>query len=579
MAISFPDGKPVPLRWEGERSDALPDRLPPQNIEAEQGALGSILLDPGMAAVVMELVDVADFYRDVHQIIFQAMKDLYDEGITIDAISLAEILKKQHVWEEAGGDRTIFEIIESVPHAANAKYYAGVVREHAIARRVAEGGTQLIRDVYSNQYTAPELLERAGRYLASITCEPEEESASFNPLPQRMEPAAFKGVAGDVVAIISPHTEACPEAILGQFLVAFGSVIGAKPHWQIEASTHRCNLFLCLVGPTGVARKGTSWDVARWIVGQCDPEWANQPILSGITSGEGLILQIKEHTGPLLAVETEFARTLTNASREHSSLSAVLRQAWDGSHLWVPTKNDPLYVDDAYFSMIGHTTLSDLKQKLKQNDVENGMVNRFLWMNVYRDGELPEGGDFDSLVQCLSPHLGHLSLAVDRARADSRFHKPFRKTTKAREFWDQLYRGPLAEPRTGDYAKATVRAAPLILRLAVIYAVLDHSFVIDVPHLEAANAFWRYCDATAAHVFGDPRNDENMSRLAAFVETMPAGVTRTEINRRVFKGHMTPDGLDRLLAQAQGCGLLVHRVKDTRRRGSGLWVHKKHAGS
>ena len=71
--------------------------------------------------------------------------------------------------------------------------------------------------------------------------------------------------------------------------------------------------------------------------------------------------------------------------------------------------------------------------------------------------------------------------------------------------------------------------------------------------------------------------------LAAFLETMPAGATRTEINRRVFKGHMTSEKLDQLLAQAQGCGLLVHRVNGgpsrAGRRGGGLWVHKKHAGS
>ena len=306
-----------------------------------------------------------------------------------------------------------------------------------------------------------------------------------------MDKAAFHGVAGSIVEMVSPHTEACPEAILGQFLVAFGSVIGSKPHWQLEASSHRCNLFLCLVGPTGVARKGTSWDVARWIVGRCDHEWADRPILSGITSGEGLIKQVKEYPGPLLAVETEFARTLTNASREHSNLSAVLRQLWDGPHVWVPTKNDPIHIEDAYFSMVAHTTLSDLKEKLKQNDVENGMVNRFVWMNVYRDGELPEGGDFDSLVQSLALHLGHLTRAVELARGDPRFHRPYRKTEKARALWDHLYRGPLASPRTGDYAKATVRAAPIILRMAVIYAILDHAWTIDLPHLEAAAAFWR----------------------------------------------------------------------------------------
>ena len=211
MAISFPDGKPVPLRWRSEGiPEPLSDRLPPQNLEAEKGVLGSILLDDSVMPEVVELVDVPDFYRDDHQVIFQAMRDLFEEGNPIDAVTLADKLTIQGVFAKIGGDETIREIVDSVPHQANAKYYAGIVRDRAAARRLGEGATELLNAVYRNQHTPQELLEIATRSIVAVKIEDEEEEElSINVLPERMDKAAFRGLAGEIVGIVSPQTEAC----------------------------------------------------------------------------------------------------------------------------------------------------------------------------------------------------------------------------------------------------------------------------------------------------------------------------------------------------------------------------------
>lgn len=566
-------GPAIPI-W--RTASALPDRLPPHNLEAEQSCLGSILIDGAMMAAVAELVDVADFYRDIHQVIFQAMKDLWEEGSPIDAITLADRLISQKAFDQVSGDETLRELIDAVPHQVNAAYYAGIVRSKAKTRHLIDVMTEGIHRAYSNELTAEELLDLVARRISTVKCDDDrKDDNTIHPAPDRMGEKAFHGLTGEIVRIVNPQTEACPEAILAQFLVAFGQLIGPRPHWGVDRTVHRCNLFVCLVGPTGIARKGTSWDIVRWLLCQSDPDWPDRRILGGLTSGEGLIEQIAEADGNLLAVESEFARLLTNASRDHSSLSAVIRQAWDGPLLSVPTRNNPIYCSNAYFSLIGHMTISDLRAKLCDNDLSNGMANRIVWVNVYRDGNLPEGGDFDAVSQALSPLVPDLMRAANHGQKDMAFERRVRKTPRARELWRELYEGPLSEVRTGDYAKVTVRAAPMILRIALIYAVLDRCTAIDVPHVEAAKAFWDYAEGTAAHLFGNIRDDTDLAKVIAALGGIPAGLTKGEINRKAFGGHAKAAKLDELLGQAQGAGLIARGERKTSNGSKTIWIHRE----
>jgi replicative DNA helicase len=157
-----------PGRPQRPDTTALGDRLPPQNLEAERSVLGSVLLDNDVLHEIVPMLGVSDFYRDVHQTIYQAIRDLYDEGKGIDAITLADELIRRDQFEKIGGDEALREIVDSVPHAANARYYAGIVREKSIGRQLIDGATEIIRDGYSNQYTAQELLESAERKVFAI---------------------------------------------------------------------------------------------------------------------------------------------------------------------------------------------------------------------------------------------------------------------------------------------------------------------------------------------------------------------------------------------------------------------------
>src|SRR5262245_50361684 len=102
----------------GGDSSSLIDRLPPQNLEAEQGVLGSILLDNEVVHDVVSKLKVEDFYRDTHQTIYRAIRELYDLGKPIDGLTLSHALAQRGELQAVGGDEALSEMVESVPHAA-----------------------------------------------------------------------------------------------------------------------------------------------------------------------------------------------------------------------------------------------------------------------------------------------------------------------------------------------------------------------------------------------------------------------------------------------------------------------------
>jgi hypothetical protein len=104
---------------------------------------------------------------------------------------------------------------------------------------------------------------------------------------------AYFGLAGEVVGTIEPHTESDPIAILLQYLTFFGNAVGRGPHFRIEGDQHFTVLNAVLVGETAKSRKGTSTGRVREIFKVADDEWESQRIKSGLSSGEGLINEVR----------------------------------------------------------------------------------------------------------------------------------------------------------------------------------------------------------------------------------------------------------------------------------------------
>jgi replicative DNA helicase len=144
------------------------DRLPPHNRDAERSVLGSMLRDNGVIGDVLQMLRVDNFYVDAHQKIFQAICALYDSNKPVDLVVLAEHLKSQKQIDDVGGYGYLGELWDAAPTAANAEYYAKIVRDKAVIRGLIHASTEILRDAYDQVLPADELIEGAEKKILDI---------------------------------------------------------------------------------------------------------------------------------------------------------------------------------------------------------------------------------------------------------------------------------------------------------------------------------------------------------------------------------------------------------------------------
>lgn len=150
-------------------NDIMTDNLPPQNIEAEQAVLGAIFLNTDALADAMEYVEANDFYRRAHQILFQAMVDLNNDGEAIDVLTVQNYLTTNNQLDDVGGVAYIAELATSVPTAANAGYYAKIVEEKSMLRRLISTATNIITQANNGDDDVPSLLDSAERQIMDVS--------------------------------------------------------------------------------------------------------------------------------------------------------------------------------------------------------------------------------------------------------------------------------------------------------------------------------------------------------------------------------------------------------------------------
>jgi replicative DNA helicase len=145
------------------------ERTPPHDVAAEQCVLGGMLLSKDAISDVIEVIQPADHYRPAHQLIHEAILDLYGRGEPADAITVANELTRRGEIGRIGGGPYLHTLISSVPTAANAGYYARIVRERAVLRRLVEAGTRIVQFGYAGDADADELVDRAQAEVFAVT--------------------------------------------------------------------------------------------------------------------------------------------------------------------------------------------------------------------------------------------------------------------------------------------------------------------------------------------------------------------------------------------------------------------------
>jgi hypothetical protein len=460
------------------------------------------------------------------------------------ALALAGTLLRAR-WD----DLEVGDFVAAVAKAAN--------DEEWTARKAVALTTQKRLDEKRDATGRPRLASLLGDEVVKLACNwlglvPEEYlSVGVSPAPvgwpRPLSDRAMQGLAGDIVNAFNPHTEAHPAALLIQTLVGFGNLVGPGPFFRIESTRHPTNLFAILVGETSKARKGTAWGRVMSLLELVDPLWTSKCHASGLSSGEGIVSAVQDHAKPkpgltrkpnkggagatpepaasdkrLMVYESEFARALRVQRREGNILSTLLRQAWDSGNLQILTK-ESARATGAHISLVGHITKDELHRELTVTDEANGFANRFLFVCVTRSKLLPLGGRVHGQVLF---DLGR------RLRKAANFARGLREVTfsgKAKILWCKRY-PTLSAAVPGLLGAITARAEAQVLRLSLIYALLDLSPLIKLPHLRAALEVWRYCKDSCRYIFGRALGDPVADRILEALRKNPQGLTRTEIS-------------------------------------------------
>lgn len=377
--------------------------------------------------------------------------------------------------------------------------------------------------------------------------------------PAPMDMAAFHGIAGDIVKALRPHTEVNAENLLVHLLVGLGNMLGHGPYFELGGETHHLNLFAMVVGDTGEG-KGTGWKLVRRVLQDIDHEWCIFKTGSGASSAEGVIERVRDPSEKLdaegkpfdegvidkryLFAEQEFSGgVLQVMKRSGNKLSEILRLAWDGEVLQSITRTlgknstSGQTATNAHVSLFGHTTRAELLRNAEAVDTENGFLNRFLFAAVVMDNELEEFSPSysDELRALVKPYIDKLERLRIKLLGDENKHDPTIGPPPLLIPWDEQARRRCVELRKEYRASKrsmTARSMPQIMRLALLYAVLDDDFRIRTTHLDAAVAVVRYSEATLHYIFGDaPGNRLAASVLSELRHAGSKGRSRTELMR------------------------------------------------
>ncbi len=150
-------------------SDVKLDKLPPQNIEAEQSILGAILIDNDALPRALEIIDIDDFYKQSHRKIFNAMVELFEKSEPIDLITITDCLKRREEIDAVGGVSYLSSLVNMIPTAANIKYHSKIVRERALLRGLLRSANEIASRVYEDNYEAEELVDYAEKSIFDVS--------------------------------------------------------------------------------------------------------------------------------------------------------------------------------------------------------------------------------------------------------------------------------------------------------------------------------------------------------------------------------------------------------------------------
>jgi len=394
------------------------------------------------------------------------------------------------------------------------------------------------------------------------------DTARSPPVP---DPACFYGLVGEVAREGSEGTETSPIAIAGNFITYLSCGIGRMPHLAVGNTSHHARLFCLHVGRSGRGRKGDAVALVSRIdeaVRASGNGLAPQIHRGGLSSREGLAALIHDGYGAgrqqvpaiedkrLWVIESEFANVLQQSRRGGNTLSAALRDCWDGVDLKPATKSNCVHATKPHVCLSGAISPTELLSLTQRRDLLNGFVNRFLlvWGERTQIAPFPRRAP-QARVEALAAEVAEI-LEFTRPRVeDAQETVLMSMADQARRRYAQLYRSELNQPAGNALVDSLLeRRAPMLLRLAMLFALTDRQWLIEEQHIDAAAAWVRYATGSACFIFSDVRNrsvPERVQKAADRISqylTMHSSASREQLMVHCFGRHQSAAVVDAALA-------------------------------
>jgi len=396
------------------------------------------------------------------------------------------------------------------------------------------------------------------------------------PLPTQIpqiKQEAFHSISSDFVNTATKNSEASKIAIAVNVMAFFCATIGRCICQWIGDNKIHCRPFFLIVGKSGKARKGTAEALPKRVFQRVDEllREKEQNHLSlnvhsgGLSSGEGIGYAIRDPSTDgtdqgivdkrLLVIEPEFSNVLANCRRETSTLSAVIRNLFDGRDLSPLTKTNRTRATKPHVVIVSHTTIHELMKKIGALEINNGLLNRFLICFVQRERFMPlpektKEEDIDRLANWVVTILEF----IDNEVAKQNGELEIAMSDEAKQVWEKVY-PVLSSDTFGDVGVLLARSEVYARMLAMIFTLLDKKTTIEICHIKAAIYWIDYCGASVRYLFQKAQESqiEQLSDTIISLLQKDRQMTRTEINNALNRHTMANEiaqALEHLLTQS-----------------------------
>lgn len=423
--------------------------------------------------------------------------------------------------------------------------------------------------------------------IANLKVNPLTEDWDALAAPPEVCPKMFKGIIGRIATTASRESEVNPVAAAAATLSWLSVSFGRNPAIRIGDNIHALHLFTLHVGRSSRGGKGMALGLLEKVqsyINEIDPDIAPQVHSGGLSTREGLALLI--HDGyqhgrhkesairdkRLFIIETEFSNVLNQSKRHGNTLSACIRDLWDSRDIKPATKTFRICASNPHIGLHGCITPTELRSNLSSGDLTNGFANRLLIFWAERKGSIafPQSADEEE-ISSLARDLISIITSGKSGYPELQDRDFITFSSQAKKYYEEIYHS-FSKPHAGGELISGLlqRRAPMLLRIAGIFALCDYSREIKLSDVESAYSWIEYYSNSVAMIFGPNTNQYaelkiklQADQLLSWLSKSTEWTSRSSIARICFGANLPKKTIDCILERLLIENRIVRRIVNT----------------